>query len=226
MKNKKNIVFENIEAVIFDMDGVIVDTEPLHIEAYNIFFKRLNIPGDESLFHSFVGISIEDNVRHIVKNILKEDPSRIEERIEQRNSIYMDLLRNQPLKVIPEFYDLIEYLQQDNKIIALASSSPWEQIDIVTEKLAIRDKFSVLCSGHDVKKTKPAPDIYLSVIKQLNISPNNAVAIEDSITGVTAAKRAKLHCIALKNPYMDGQKLEKLSDIAINKLSEIINLVF
>jgi HAD superfamily hydrolase (TIGR01509 family) len=225
MKNSKKTKLDNIKAVIFDMDGVIVDTEPMHIKAYDIFFDRLNIPSDQALFHSFVGISIEDNVRHIVQNILKKDLSLAENYIKQRNDIYLNLLKTSPLNVIDGFYDLMEYLQKNGISAALASSSSWEQINIITERLGIRDKFAVLCSGQDVEKTKPAADIYLKAVHDLNISPDYAAAIEDSITGVTAAKNAAVHCIALKNPYMDSKKLEELSDIAVTNLREVIGII-
>ena len=225
MKKQTNTIPKNIKAVIFDMDGVIVDTEPLHIEAYHIFFKQLNIPTDDSLFHSFVGISIENNIRQIIKTILREDISMAEKRIKQRNLIYVDLLKSRPLKALDGFHELIDSLHNNNIVTALASSSPWEQIDIITEKLSIRDKFSVLCSGHDVKASKPAPDIYHKTVKDLKVMPSSVVAIEDSITGVTSAKAASLYCIALKNPYMDTEKLEKLSDISVNCLDEIIDII-
>ncbi len=225
MKKKINILPKKIEAVIFDMDGVIVDTEPLHIEAYHIFFKQLNLPADDSLFHSFVGISIEDNIRQIIKTILNEDISQTKKRIKQRNSIYIDLLKNNTLNVITGFHELLNYLHDKNITTALASSSSWEQIDIIIDKLSIRNKFSVLCSGHDVKATKPAPDIYQKTVKDLGILPSSVVAIEDSIVGVTAAKAAALQCIALKNPYMDDRKLEELSDIAVNNLHEVIDII-
>jgi len=225
MKKKTNISTENIKAVIFDMDGVIVDTEPLHIEAYHIFFRELNIPADDSLFHSFVGVSIEDNIRQIIKPILNEHISQADKRIKQRNDIYVDLLKSRPLKAIDGFTELLDYLHKKNIITALASSSPWRQIDIITEKLAIRDKFSVMCSGHDVKETKPAPDIYLKALNDLGHKPSSVLAIEDSITGVRAAKAAAVQCIALKNPYMDGRKLEELANAAVESLHDIINII-
>ncbi len=225
MKNQKNFNTEEIKAVIFDMDGVIVDTEPLHIEAYHIFFRELNIPADDALFHSFVGVSIEDNIRQIIGSILKEDISQAEKRIKQRNAIYVDLLKNRPLKAIEGFGELMAHLHGKKIVTALASSSPWEQIDIVTEKLAIREKFTVMCSGHDVKATKPAPDIYLKTVKDLGFEPSSVLAIEDSITGVKAAKAASVRCIALRNPYMDSAELEKNADIAVNSLRDIISII-
>ena len=225
MKKQTNISTENIKSVVFDMDGVIVDTEPLHIEAYHIFFRELNIPADDSLFHSFVGVSIENNIRQIVRTILNEDISQADKRIKQRNAIYLELLQSRPLKAIEGFTELLDYLHEKNIITALASSSPWQQIDIVTEKLAIRDKFSLMCSGHDVKATKPAPDIYLKTVNDLGLKPSSVLAIEDSITGVRAAKAAKVQCIALKNPYMDSKKLEEIADMSVESLHDIINII-
>ncbi len=215
----------NIKAVIFDMDGVIVDTEPLHIEAYHIFFKKLNIPGDDELFHSFVGVSIEENIREIVESVLKEDISQAEKRIKQRNDIYVDLLKTRPLEAIDGFNELMDHLHRDNIVTALASSSPWQQIDIITDKLGIRDKFTVMCSGHDVPATKPAPDIYLKTVNELNLDSSEVIAIEDSVTGLSAAKAAGLSCIALKNPYMDDHKLEELADFTVRSLHEARSLI-
>ncbi len=208
-----------ITTIIFDMDGVIIDSEPIYFEIEKELFKSLDIPTSNELHYTFVGMAM-NKIWEIIKTKYKLSQP-IDDLIKTHKNLMIDYFSEvQNLKPIPDIIPFIQTLISNNIKIAVASSSSRKLVDIVLEKLEIKDLFSCIMSGDDVEDGKPAPDIFLNVAKYLKVIPSSCLVIEDSTNGIKAARNAGMKCIGFNNPNSGKQDLSK-ADIIINKYSEL-----
>jgi HAD superfamily hydrolase (TIGR01509 family) len=206
-----------IKAVIFDMDGVMIDSEPIWEKTEKILLKRRGINYEPAYREKIVGLNQRDSAL-----LLKETfglPESIEELIEERISILLDLYKKE-LKPIPGLTHLLEQLKGKGFLIALASSSPLRVINFVLDQFSLKGFFSAIVSGEMVGRGKPYPDIYLYVADKLRVTPNECIVIEDSINGVRAAKRAGMRCIAIPDKRLPLDKFME-ADVIVDRLSEV-----
>ena len=218
-----------LRAVILDMDGILVDSEPLHVLAFRRFINGLNVTCSDEFLHSFIGFSIEENVRRINQDLLKGREIDLVEGVRQRDAIYLQLLRQNTLKPIAGVFELIEFCREQGLTLGLASSSVREQVDLILSRLSnhsldLTNLFRSVVSGDDVPDKKPAADIYLKTLANLNYPAGQCLAIEDSWAGVQSAKSAGLCCIALENQYAPADRLEK-ADFIISSIEEAIPII-
>jgi beta-phosphoglucomutase family hydrolase len=208
-----------LRAVIFDMDGVIIDSEPIYLRAGNEVFRYLGLDVSEEEHHSYVGISSKDMWSHI-GNKYKIDLST-EELVEMEMKSYIDyLLSRKDEKPIPGVVELIEDLYKNNINLALASSSSIKSIKIVLDMFNLGKFFKTVVSGYEVENGKPAPDIFLYAAKRVGVQPEDCIVIEDSENGIEAAKSAGMKCIGFKNVNSGKQDLSS-ADMVIDSLSEV-----
>lgn len=206
------------EAVIFDMDGVLIDSEPLHFSAAITLLKRLHVETSEEYHNKYVGCS--DPVKW--KKIKNEFniKSSLQEILDMSVSTKLELLRQtdcNPIEGIPE---LLKSLYVRNIPVAVASSSPGKFIKEVINKIRIEKYIKTWVSGENVEKSKPEPDIFLKTAELLQVNPRGCVVIEDSKNGVIAAKKAGMRCIGFKNINSGRQDLSK-ADIIVDKIKDI-----
>lgn len=212
-----------IKAVIFDMDGVIVDSEPSHKKVFEKILKNLNLEISEEEYLSFIGTSNTHMWTILKKNYdLKET---IEELVSNQIKENIEDFRRSNEKPIPGIVDLLKKLKNNDISTAVASSSPTEGIKLVLEKFRIEDYFDNILSGENLKRGKPAPDIFLMTANKLNVEPKHCVVIEDSENGVKAARSAGMRCIGFQNKNSGNQDLSN-ADIIVNSIEEInLNLI-
>lgn len=200
-----------IKAFIFDMDGVIIDSEPLHFESDRMVMRDFGIELTDEELNRYVGV---DNPQ--IWSELKEKykiSTSIEDLLKRQHANKLKLLRTRRLQTIKGINELILDLKSKGIAIALASSSSMDFIRLVLRKLGITECFDVIVSGEQVVKSKPAPDIFLKTAELLNISPSDCVVLEDSKHGVTAAKNAGMKCIGFINPNSGNQDLSNADKI-------------
>ena len=219
----------SIKAVILDMDGVLVDSEPYHVESFKIMMDELNLEYDDTFIHSFIGHSIESNIQSINETYLQGKELNLEQGVRYRDSLYLDLIKQADLSPLSGIDELIETCQKNNIILALASSSVKEQVDLILTKLSRNGRdlyqiFSSIVTGDDVIHRKPAPDIYQKTTENLNTHPNNCLAVEDSPAGVESAIGAGLNCIALKSVFIPTVELEN-ADFLVNDINQVVKLL-
>jgi len=219
----------NIQALIFDMDGVLVDTEPIHIRSFQTFMDELNLKYDISYIHGFVGYSIDQNVARINRDYLQGREIPLAEGVRRRDAIYLDLLRSTELQPLPGVMELIDFCETNHIAPALASSSWQDQVDAILDLLEsngypLRSKFQSIVHGDHVKQRKPAPDIYLRTVSNLNLPPQSCWAIEDSGAGVQSANAAGIHCIGLETPFISSKALKE-ADMVVTDLFEAKNFL-
>lgn len=203
-----------MNAVIFDMDGVIADTETVGFNATKRVLGSYKKTIAQEFYMSLVG-KPEDECRKIIVNGFNL-PS-IEEYKKKYDACYFKLLNElQPNKGLKE---LLNFLRNNNYKIALASGSGRKKVDFILNHLGITDYFDVIISGNDTTKGKPHPDAFIKTVNRLNIPPQNCLIIEDSLPGIEAANRVNIKCIALNTPFVKHNP--KNAHLIIDSLEEI-----
>lgn len=195
-----------MKAVIFDMDGVLIDSEPLYEQHLKTFLVTLGVSDPEKLQRSLKGKSSKD-----ISAILIETFSlthNLDELTQISRQAYLDYLNAQELlPPIPGAKELVEHLHRAGHPIALASSASNKRIKLFLDKLGLEQYFKLIASGEDVKRSKPAPDIFLLAADLLGKSPEECVVIEDAWNGVQAAKAAGMKCIAYSGSIHNSDDL-------------------
>jgi HAD superfamily hydrolase (TIGR01509 family) len=208
-----------IQTVIFDMDGVIVDTEPVHRYAYFQYFSELNIEVSEELFTSFTGNSTR-NVFQRLKTIFNLEDD-VEDLILRKRSLFNDAFdHKEDLELLEGIENLIKNLHENGVELILASSASKVTIDRVFSRFGLHLYFSHIVSGEDFPKSKPHPAIF-EFAASLSIAPKeNCIVIEDSTNGVLAAKAAGIYCVGYNSIHSKLQDLSK-ADLIINHFNEL-----
>lgn len=193
----------NIRAVIFDLDGTLVDSEPNYFEADKRLFTEYGILdfGIKSK-NKYVGIGTKEMMEDIKSKFPINES--IENLVAKKNAYYLEIAKNNTI-VFPEMQKFIDLLKNNGYPLAIASGSSPEIIDTVLSITNLKDYFDVVISAEEVKRGKPSPDVFLEAAKQLCIPFENCLVIEDSQYGVEAAKSASMYCVAL--PYLMGEAL-------------------
>ena len=183
-----------LEAVLFDMDGVIIDSEPLWSIAEQQFLARRDLSYSPQLKAAMMGLDSSEAVGFLIKHYnLQESVGDV---VEERNQLIAGLFR-QFLKPIPYALQLVRSVRAAEIKTGLASSSPKELVDLALGRLNITGLFDFILSGDQVARGKPAPDIYLTASRELGVSHENCLVIEDAPHGVAAAKAAGMCCLAI-----------------------------
>jgi HAD superfamily hydrolase (TIGR01509 family) len=207
-----------MKAVIFDLDGVLIDSEPLHALADNQLLVESGIGVPETYFDRFVGWTNKAMWEEIKKDY--NIASSTEELMKLQLPLKLKLLHDGDYKPVSGIIELLERIKKVEIPMAIASSSPLQFIQEVLEKIGLRNYFAICLSGEQVVLSKPEPDIFLKVAELLNVKPHECLVIEDSASGIIAAKRAGMRCIGYKNTNSGNQDLSK-ADLIVNKIEEI-----
>lgn len=208
-----------IKTVIFDMDGVIVDTEPVHKYAYFKHFEELGIDVTEELYATFTGNSTRNVFQKIKDKFNLEN--EVEDLILRKRSLFNDAFDTKPdLELISGVYDLIEDLHTNNVELILASSASKGTIERVFNRFKLNEFFTHKVSGEDFPKSKPDPAIFVHAAS-LSIHPKeNCIVIEDSTNGVKAAVDAGIYCLGYNSENSKLQNLEGAS-VLVHDFKEI-----
>lgn len=205
-----------IKAVIFDMDGVIVDSEPINYEVIRITFEKAGVKISKKEFIEEWVVkgtgSREAIKRHDIKMSL-EDLQKI------KKKIYLDVLKRK-VKLKPDAKRTIINLHKKYKL-ALASQGHRYNVDMIVKKFKLSKFFQAIIGKQDVNKGKPNPEIFLKASKELKVKPEECLVIEDSEKGIIAAKRAGMICIAVPDSWTKRYNDFSKADSVVNLLGEI-----
>ena len=205
-----------IKAVIFDMDGVIVDSEPINYEVIRITFEKAGVKISKKEFIEewiVKGTGSREAIkRHNIK-MSSEDLQKI------KKKIYLDILKRK-VKLKPNAKRTIINLHKKYKL-ALASQGHRYNIDIIVKKFKLSKFFQAIIGKQDVNKGKPNPEIFLKASKELKVKPEECLVIEDTEKGIIAAKRAGMVCIAVPDTWTKKYNDFSKADLVVNLLGEI-----
>ena len=209
---------KKFKAMLFDMDGVLVDSEPIHFAGRAKTLSRYGIEtNDEELSH-YTGILSEAFLTDIAKKRGVDIP--IAEACKFAKVDFKETLDGYDLKPIDGILEFLQALQSKNIPMAIASSSSPEVIDTFVTRLDIKKYFKALISGRQVEHSKPAPDIYLAAAKALETMPTDCVVLEDSHSGIVAGHAAHCYCIGFRSPHSGNQDLT-LANVIVNSIRDI-----
>ena len=208
-----------LKAVLFDMDGVIVDTEPLHSKAYYLMFKAVNIEVSDELYASFTGQSTISICRKLCTHFkLSETPETLV--VFKRKFFKQIFETDEDLHLIDGVLDLIKDYQNNGLTLVLASSASMTTINNVFERFNLNQYFIAKLSGADLKDTKPHPEIFIKAAEASGYQKQECFVIEDSTNGIKASKAAGIYCVGFKSPHSKNQDYSK-ADLVISDFSEI-----
>ena len=206
------------QVVIFDLDGVIIDSEPIHFTLEKQMFRELNIDVSFSEHNSYVGTSLQNMWESIIrKHKVSYDPGELTRR---KNEIYLKYLQEHHLHPIEGVTELIKDLHKNNFKLLIASSSDMKIIEIVLKKFQLVNFFKAMVSGTELTHSKPHPEIFLKAAKLAECETKKCVVIEDSENGVKAARAAGMKCVGFLNPNSGNQDLRK-ANIIIKSFREL-----
>ena len=217
------INFRNLQAVIWDMDGVLIDSEHIHQETWVIALEKFGLPVyPERLKRSF-GMTSEMVVQMMVDGPISE--KLVSQICNEKSQLFQKAIQNN-MVIIPGVKSWLDSFRNNGVSQAVASSGAPENIEITLGKLRIKDYFEVIVSGKDLP-SKPEPFVFLKTADMLSINPLHCLVIEDSIAGVKAAKAAGMKCTAVATTYplsaLDQADIviENLSHMMIGQIQEL-----
>ena len=207
-----------LEAVLFDMDGVIIDTEPFFLRSESMLLKEFGVDTELEYHFRYQGTTHE-YMWEAMKNEFNLD-APVGELVERANVIRNRLMEEDGLQPIPGVIPFIARLHEAGVPLAIASSSPLTDIHKAVKALDIEKYFSYFVSGESVAHSKPAPDIFLDAAENLKATPENCVVIEDSRNGVASAQAAGSKCIGFRNLEFPPQDLS-LATVIVTDFSDL-----
>lgn len=181
---------KKVDAIIFDMDGVLIDSERRSFECYKEVFKEYDYQIDEEFYVKFIGT----NVKSIKAMMEKEygDDFPFDTIYEKKAKLTFEITERDGVIIKPGVHKLLDYLNKENYKIAVATSTRRERALQLLEKAKIKDKVNFVICGDQVENSKPNPEIFLKAAEGLNVNPENCMVIEDSDAGITAAHAANM----------------------------------
>ncbi|GAA4078446.1 HAD family hydrolase [Flavobacterium cheonanense] len=208
-----------IKTVIFDMDGVIVDTEPVHHYAYNEHFKQLNIEITPEIYASFTGNSTKNIFEKLKAHFNLEQDVQI--LVETKRNLFNDAFdKKEDLYLLDGVEELIKELHQNGMQLVLASSSAKVTINRIFNRFDLHQYFTHIVSGEDFPKSKPHPAIFEHAAFLSETPRENCIVIEDSTNGILAAKAAGIYCIGYDSVNSKMQDYSKADEV-ISHFSEL-----
>lgn len=208
-----------IRTVIFDMDGVIVDTEPVHHYAFLEHFRELGIDVTPEMYASFTGNSTKNVYERLKETFgLGHD---IEVLIAAKRQLFNDAFdKKEDLNLLMGVHDLIQDLYDNGMQLILASSSAKVTIERIFRRFGLQKYFSHIVSGEDFPQSKPHPAIFLKAVELSGMDASECIVIEDSTNGIRAAKAAGIYCVAYDSFHSKLQDLS-LADKVIRQFKEL-----
>jgi sugar-phosphatase len=208
-----------IQAVIFDMDGLLIDTEPIWRRAEIEVFGRVGLRITEEQALQTMGVRIAE----IVDSYYRQHPWSGLSTDEVTNAIYDEVIRHvrEEGEAKPGVYAAFEVVRRAGLPIAIASSSSERLIDAVLQKLDLQDYVQMICSADDETEGKPHPAVYLTAARRLGVSPDACLALEDSPNGVLSCKAAGMFCIVVPDPYLASDARMQKADLRLSSLANL-----
>ncbi|MBZ4646601.1 MAG: beta-phosphoglucomutase [Petroclostridium sp.] len=191
-----------MKAVIFDMDGVIVDNSEYHRKAWHLYIEKKGLKVNQEKLDKMYGLRNIEFVRILFGQDLSDQEVAVIGR--EKEQLYREIYL-EDIKPPEGLIEYLDYIKEKGLKIAIASSACIENVDFTIDNLHIRKYFDVILSEQDVTKGKPAPDVYLKAAGKLGVPPEKCVVIEDAVAGVEAGKRAGMYVVAITTSCARGE---------------------
>jgi HAD superfamily hydrolase (TIGR01509 family) len=200
---------------LFDLDGLLINSEDLYLEANKVYFSQFGFEFTEALHKQGTGKKFADWIKTVVDIDL--DGSTI---LTERNKVYFELANTQ-LHLLPGAIKVLDYAKSNGKT-ALVTSSNRDYVEFVFKHTGIADYFDSVIAGDDVTKGKPDPEGYINAAKRLEVESDTCIVFEDAPNGVEAGINAAMKVVAVPSPYVIGDATFSKADLVINTLEDYI----
>lgn len=207
-----------IKAVIFDLDGLLIDTEPIWTLADRQFLASYGKTYRLVDKSRFMGSGVREFINFIKKKFSLNGSE--EKLLAKRMAIFKGLIK-EDLKLMPGAENLLFELSKNDHLLALATGNTRQMMDLMTENLKIRKYFDATVSSDEVPHGKPAPDVFLEAARRLNVKPAECLVLEDAINGVVAAKTAGMKAIAVCDQRYNKPESFTEADLVVGSLKEV-----
>ncbi len=199
-----------LKAVIFDFDGVIADAGPVHLKAFQVVLREVRIELTEKEYYDkYLALDDKTCFAEVLKDRGRGFDKTLINDLTYRKSKYYDEFIREKLIIFPGVIDFVNKLSSKYPI-SIGSGALRGEIEFILESIGLRKKFSIIVSADEIENCKPAPDVYIRVLQLINqldplnsstVYPNECLVVEDSIAGITAARSARMKCLAVTNSY-------------------------
>jgi HAD superfamily hydrolase (TIGR01509 family) len=214
-----NIGKFKIKLVIFDMDGVLFDSERLSKELYNRAFMKFGYIMDSNIFDETIGMSIKSTDEIYRKFYGEGFPfGKIRE---EKLKMEREFILSNGVLLKEGLHELLDYLKKKKLKMALATSAGRVRTELLLDSSGIKKYFNATTCGDEIKRSKPEPDIFLETAKKVNCKPENCVVLEDSKNGITAAYRAGMLAIMVPDMVEPAEEIKKMLFKKFNNLREV-----
>jgi len=220
-----------LKAIIFDLDGVIAETESVHLKAFQKTFEKFNLNITQEYHIGLIGFTVKDNIIKIKKDFHLEID--VDEYVKKRNNEYLALLEKDTIAPNPGLNDILNWGKKNKLKLGICSSSKRKMVDIVLKgafkkmgiEKSIYDFFDTVITADNTKRKKPYPDLYLYAIDKLSMAPFECLVIEDSEVGIRSAKTAGCRVVGLITPYNRKKELV-IADKIVDSLKDLLEANF
>ncbi len=192
---------EKHKAAVFDMDGVIIDSGPVHLEAWKRTFEARNLPFDEGRFRQSYGMRDSEVIPRLIGIMSDEETQQL---ADFKSRVFQELIRSSA-QVVDGLSEYIERLHEWQVITAVASLASSAEIEAMLSAAGLHEKLQVIITRDQSMKDKPAPDIFLTAAYRLGFQPSEIVVFEDAVNGVEAARSAGATTVAITTSYSPGE---------------------
>ena len=203
-----------IRAVIFDVDGVLLDTVELHFKSWIKLFKEEGVLLSRALYNQKLnGLPREQGIRNIIPSVSEEKVSMLSDR---KQRYLQESIETESISILPHVKESLENLEKKFKLAAASSSKNSLKF---LQRTGLVSFFECIVTGNDFEKPKPDPELFLKAASRLEVNPQECVVVEDAAVGVQAAHKGRMKAIGIT--YKRDRELEKAADIIIKNFSQI-----
>jgi beta-phosphoglucomutase family hydrolase len=193
----------DLDALIFDMDGTLVDSMPFHEKAWDVMLPELGVSIDRFEFFTWsAGLTNREIFPRLLQRAVSSE--ELVALAHRKEAIYRDCYRPH-VALMPGALDVIRRAEQSYVRVAMGTAAPPENVELVVDGLSIRHHFPVIVGGNDVAKGKPDPEVFLKAAARMGVAPSRCLVFEDTPAGIEAAFRAGMHCAAITTTLTDSQ---------------------
>jgi len=209
-----------VQAFIFDLDGVITDTSEFHYRSWSRLAEEIGVPFSREENEKLRGVSRRESLQILLKGqVISEDAATV--LTNRKNAYYLEMVDSlTPADVLPGVLDLLAELKRSGTQVAIASSS--KNAGLVIDKLRIKPYFRVIVDGLAVTKSKPAPDLFLRAAEEMKLAAESCVVVEDADAGIQAGKAAGMRTVGLGPVARVGAADVVLPDLKLIRLTDLL----
>ncbi|KQC00675.1 HAD family phosphatase [Pedobacter sp. Hv1] len=197
---------KKLKALLFDLDGTLIDSEFFHFECWNEILEESGVTLTyEDWLKNYAGIPLPKNAQNLIEKYNITTP--LDELIDRRERLTLERLKTKDVNLMPYVIEVLDFFQAKNLILALVTSSPRKDVEAIFERNGLASYFKLIITRTEVSKSKPDPESYNTCVEKLGLSKDECIVFEDTINGIKSAKAAGLTCIAIQQNTAEHQNL-------------------